>query len=133
MYRKLLLSILIGELVLLAGFYLALQHVPLANLAACAGSVDPFWVLLTGLTLGLTFLLRSLRWQILLRPIGRVPLAMAYHTLMISLMINCILPGRMGEVARPVILWKKAGLNAASSLTALAAVTRFSASAARLA
>ncbi|MDJ0991217.1 MAG: lysylphosphatidylglycerol synthase transmembrane domain-containing protein [Desulfobacterales bacterium] len=121
MQRKILFSLVLGGLVSLAGFYLAFRHVPLKNLVAYAGSVDPLWVLPTFIALVCIFYLRALRWQLLLRPIGRVPLAMAYHTLVISLMLNCILPGRMGEVARPVILWKKGGLNMASSLATLAA------------
>ncbi len=121
MQRKILFSLVLGGLVSLAGFYLAFRHVPLKNLVAYAGSIDPFWVLPTFIALVLIYFLRALRWQLLLRPIGRVPLAMAYHTLVISFMLNCILPGRMGEMARPVILWKKEGLDMASSLATLAA------------
>ena len=121
MQRKILISIVIGGIVSLAGFYLAFRHVPLKNLFVYARSVDPFWILLTLIALTLIFFLRALRWQLLLRPIGRVSLAMAYHTLVISFMLNCILPGRMGEMARPFILWKKERLNMASSLATLAA------------
>ncbi len=121
MQRKILLSIVIGGMVSLAGFFLAFRHVPLKNLVVYARSVDPFWILAALMALTLIYFLRALRWQLLLRPIGRVSLAMAYHTLVISFMLNCILPGRMGEMARPVILWKKEGFNMASSLATLAA------------
>jgi hypothetical protein len=57
----------------------------------------------------------------MLRPIGRIPLSAAYHSIIVSFMINCILPGRMGEMARPLILKKKNGLAITSSLATLAA------------
>jgi hypothetical protein len=118
---KIFLSLTLGILISLAGFYLAFRNVPLDSLVVYARSVDYRWTLPALIVLALNYLLRSLRWQLMLRPIGRIPLSAAYHSIIVSFMINCILPGRMGEMARPLILKKKNGLAITSSLATLAA------------
>ncbi len=121
MHRKSIVALALGILVSVAGFYLAFRHVPLDSLVAYARYVDYRWTLPALLVLAVTYFVRSLRWQFLLRPLGRVALATAYHSIIVSIMINCILPGRMGEMARPLIIRRKAGLSFASSLATLAA------------
>ncbi len=45
--------------------------------------------------------------MLILEPVCKVSFWKAFHPLMIGFMLNCILPGRVGEVARPAILQKK--------------------------
>ncbi len=118
---KIFWSLALGLLVSLAGFYLAFRNVPLDRLVIYARSVEYRWALPALIVLALNYCLRSLRWQLMLRPIGRISLSAAYHSIMVSFMINCILPGRMGEMARPLILKKKNGLAFTSTLATLAA------------
>lgn len=121
MHRSVIFSLLIGTLFSVVGFYLAFRHVPLSSLAAYTRTVDYRWTLPALSALAVAYFVRSLRWKLILRPIGAVPLTTAYHSIVISFMINSILPGRIGEFARPLILKKKEGLPFAASLAALAA------------
>lgn len=121
MHGKIFLALALGILISLAGFYLAFRNVPLDRLVLYTRSVDYRWALPALVVMALNYLVRSLRWQLMLRPIGRIPLSAAYHSIMVSFMINCILPGRMGEMARPLILKKKNGLAITSTLATLAA------------
>jgi uncharacterized protein (TIRG00374 family) len=52
-------------------------------------------------------MLRAVRWQIILASSCPTRFWRAFHPMMIGFMINCVLPGRLGEVARPVILHKE--------------------------
>ena len=121
MHRKLLFSLLIGLVFSVAGFYLAFRHVPLESLMRYGRSVDYRWIMAALAVLVPIYYLRTLRWQLMLRPVGHVSLALAYHSIMVSFMINCLLPGRMGEMARPLILKKRGGLAFTSTLATLAA------------
>jgi uncharacterized protein (TIRG00374 family) len=53
------------------------------------------------------FLIRVVRWQLLLLPVKKTGFWSAYHPLMIGFMANCLLPGRAGEIARPGIFYKR--------------------------
>ncbi len=64
---------------------------------------------------GLTYLLRAIRWQFLLRPIGHVGLANAFRTTVIGFAASTMLPARAGEVLRPWLLARKEGLSATAA------------------
>jgi hypothetical protein len=84
-----------------------LAHANPLALAACAGlSVCTLWF-------------RALRWSIMLpaRPLSHKKQLFSIVT--ISFMINNILPARMGEAARAVLLWRRNGFSAAVSIGSL--------------
>ncbi len=60
---------------------------------------------------GLTYVLRALRWQYLLAPIGRVRLSVALKTTIIGFAATALLPARAGEFLRPYLLARKEGLS----------------------
>jgi uncharacterized protein (TIRG00374 family) len=96
-----------GILVSAGALYFAFKNVPLTELFNYLASINYFWVLPAVLVTVFSFMLRAVRWQIILESTRRIRFWRAFHPLMIGFMINCVLPGRLGEVARPVILQKK--------------------------
>jgi uncharacterized protein (TIRG00374 family) len=57
------------------------------------------------------YAMRALRWGLLLRPFKKhVPFRSLWNFSLIGFMISYLLPGRLGEVARPVMLAEKEGL-----------------------
>jgi hypothetical protein len=84
--------------------WLALRNVPMAELAGYMGSIRYEWAVLSAGLIFVSFILRTLRWQIIVNSVHKIGFSGAFHPLMIGFMLNCILPGRAGEVARPVIL-----------------------------
>ena len=53
---------------------------------------------------GFTYVLRSLRWQYLLAPLGHTRFAIAFRTTVIGFAATFLLPARAGEVIRPYLL-----------------------------
>ena len=105
--KKLLASLSIGMAVSVLALYLAFRNVPLKDLLAYMGTIDYIWAAAATLLVVLVFVLRAVRWQIILASSAAIGFRQAFHPLMIGFMINCILPGRVGEIARPVVLQKK--------------------------
>ena len=60
----------------------------------------------------LTYLLRAIRWRVLLQPLGPVRLTTAFRTTVIGFTLIFLLPGRVGEVIRPYLLAKHEALKA---------------------
>jgi uncharacterized protein (TIRG00374 family) len=59
-----------------------------------------------------TYLIRALRWQFLLVPIGRASYRATFRTTVIGFAATFFLPGRIGEVLRPYLLARHEGLRA---------------------
>jgi len=75
-------------------------------------------LLLLGVT-GLTYVLRALRWQFLLRPIGPTRFRVAFRTTVIGFAANTVLPLRAGEFVRPYLLARSEGLGVPAVTTTI--------------
>jgi len=107
MSSKSAISLLIGGAVSLVALYWAFRHVPLHELATYLQSMNYAWIAPAVVIVVLSFVLRVIRWQVLLSASGRIPFWHVFHPLMIGFMVNCVLPGRVGELVRPAILSQK--------------------------
>jgi uncharacterized protein (TIRG00374 family) len=61
-------------------------------------------------------IIRCQRWRLLLRPLGRVPMLSLVSATAIGFLCNMVLPLRIGEVVRPVLLGRRARLPVSSVL-----------------
>ena len=61
---------------------------------------------------GLTYVLRALRWQYLLAPIGPTRFGTAFRATVIGFAASFLLPARAGEVIRPYLLARRERLSA---------------------
>ncbi|MFH0725726.1 MAG: lysylphosphatidylglycerol synthase transmembrane domain-containing protein [Pseudomonadota bacterium] len=107
MNKKMTYSFMAGLVVSAVALYFALRRVPFGELLDYLKEINYGWVLLSG---GITlpcFALRACRWRIILESHRKLGFWQAFHPLMIGFMLNCILPGRLGEAARPFVLTKK--------------------------
>ena len=107
MQKKLVYTSLVGAVLSGIALYLAFRNVPFGDLIVYMGSIDVIPLALSVAAVLLSFALRAVRWQLILKASYPVGFWRAYHPLMIGFMLNCILPGRIGEMARPVILKKR--------------------------
>ncbi|MBW1896370.1 MAG: flippase-like domain-containing protein [Deltaproteobacteria bacterium] len=110
MNKKILLSLTIGVLVSAVALYLVFRNIPLRELVSYLGTVNYWWVLPAVVVNIIGFWLRVVRWQLLLSPFKKAGYWSAHHPLMIGFMANCVLPGRVGELARPAIFYKREGV-----------------------
>ena len=67
----------------------------------------------------LTMVLRALRWQYLLAPLGHARFGPAFRTTMIGFAASAVLPARAGEVIRPYLLARQEGLSAAATFATI--------------
>jgi glycosyltransferase 2 family protein len=86
---------------------LQLSHASPWGIAACAGlAVMSIW-------------LRAIRWKVMLPEPPLSHKKQLFPLVMIAFMINNILPARMGEAARAVLLWRRNKYSAAVSIGSL--------------
>lgn len=81
---------------------------------AIEGAHLSYIVMAIGATFG-TYVLRALRWQALLAPIGHARFRTAFRTTVIGFTATFLLPGRPGEVLRPYLLARAEGFRTASA------------------
>lgn len=104
---KILLSLAVGVVVSGVALYLTFRNIPLSELVDYLGLVNYWWVIPTLGFVFIGFTIRVLRWQLLLSPIKQTSFSAAFHPLMIGFALNCVLPARLGELARPLVFSKK--------------------------
>lgn len=75
-------------------------------------------VLSAGITV-MTMMLRALRWQYLLAPIGHAHFGAAFRTTTIGFAASAVLPARAGEVIRPYLLARQEGLSATATFATI--------------
>jgi uncharacterized protein (TIRG00374 family) len=121
MNKKLFTSLALGVLLSGLALYLAFRNVPIEQLLHYLGTINYWWIGPMVVLVLATFALRVVRWQIILNQAGTVTYWRAFHPLMIGFMMNCVLPGRIGEFARPVILKKNDNIPIATGLGTVAA------------
>jgi hypothetical protein len=110
---------IIGALISLVFIWLALRGVNYSLLWNVLKSAHWVWIIPNAaLVIGVMWI-RAWRWQLILRPIGRVPYDRVYSATMIGFMVNNVLPARLGEIARAVSLGLKAGLSRSATLATI--------------
>jgi len=110
-----------GIIISVVALYFAFKNVPLGELFNYLVSINYLWVLPAVVITFLSFMLRAWRWRIILESTSKISVWRAYNPMMIGFMINCVLPGRLGEIARPVILQKEEKIPFATGLATVVA------------
>jgi uncharacterized protein (TIRG00374 family) len=100
--------------------WLFLRHVDVAGIGA-VWRATPWRYPLLFLLLALPqYALRALRWGVLLRPFkAGIPFRSLWNFSLIGFMISYLLPGRLGEVARPVLLAEKEGIKKSQAIATI--------------
>jgi uncharacterized protein (TIRG00374 family) len=68
---------------------------------------------------GATYVLRALRWQYVLAPLGRTHFSNAFRATVIGFAATFLLPARAGEVIRPLLLARREGLPATATFATI--------------
>ena len=115
------ISLVAGVILSVVALYFAFRNVPFNDLLNYLGSINYLWMLPAVLLVFVSFFIRAVRWRLILATTHQIDFRQAFHPLMIGFMINCILPGRVGEFARPMILQKKQKIPFATGIATVAA------------
>jgi uncharacterized protein (TIRG00374 family) len=121
MKNHFIISLVAGVILSVAALYFAFRNVPLYVLLNYLRSINYLWLFPAVLLVCVSFFIRAVRWRFILASSHQIGIWQAFHPLMIGFMINCILPGRVGELARPIILQKKQKIPFATGIATVAA------------
>ena len=106
----------IGALISLACIYLVLRGVDLQKTADLLGSARPAWLALAVAAIIGDLVFRAVRWQILIRPIRRVPFRHLSAYMLVGYLANNVLPARLGELVRSHYLGDREGISRSATL-----------------
>jgi len=118
--KKMIISLMLGIAISAIAFYLAFRNIRFDELGAYLIAINYLWIIPSVAAILFSFAFRAWRWQIILSSNHDIKFWQAFHPLMIGFMLNCILPGRVGEVARPIILQQKDSVPFSTGLATVA-------------
>ena len=96
-----------------------LRNADMAGVWAETRRARPDFLVLALMVTALTYVLRALRWQYLLAPIGSTHFGNAFRTTVIGFAASFLLPARAGEVIRPYLLARKEHLSATAAFATI--------------
>jgi len=102
--------------VLLAVF---LWNVDFQEVGRSLAGADLQMLILASLVALFAYWLRALRWQFILRPVGRVRLSSVLITTAVGYAALSLLPARMGDLIRPLLLARREKIPASASLASI--------------
>jgi len=99
----------------------ALHDVSLAQIAMHVRQAHVGWLLVAVVTATLTFPLRTIRWQLILRGDDgrRLPFGDLWHAVAIGFMANNLLPARAGEFARAYVASRRLPVRFTTALASI--------------
>ncbi|ETR68806.1 MAG: hypothetical protein OMM_04344 [Candidatus Magnetoglobus multicellularis str. Araruama] len=107
----------IAILLSIGALYFTFKNVPFQSIWAYSLSINYFWVIIAIVINCISFLIRAYRWQVIVNEVHLLKFWPAYHFTAIAFMMNNLLPGRVGELARPIMLKQRNNLPITTGLT----------------
>ncbi len=95
--------------------WLFVKHIDWLLLKNALGGANYWFIIPTLILTLLVYIVRALRWQVLLSHIKRISVVNLLSVTSIGFMANNILPARVGEILRPFILTKKENVKFSTS------------------
>ena len=119
------IQVIAGALIALVLLYVLFRGVNWADLLRAMRSVSLLWLALCQIPLWLSFLTRIQRWKHIVRATAPASFRAMFSATQIGFLANFTLPARAGELIRPYVLGRLAGIpfSKGLALTALDRVT----------
>ena len=105
-----------GILISLLFIYIAFRDVNIEEFSLAIAKAHYVWILPATAAMVLSFWLRGYRWKYILNPVQEVSVRSAFSATMIGYMANNILPFRIGDLVRLVVISKYSGIKKAAAL-----------------
>jgi uncharacterized protein (TIRG00374 family) len=99
--------------------WLFLRGTDLAALSDSLWKSRPIPIFLAVLATLVGYLIRAVRWQVMLSPLGRPGLYNCFVFTVIGFTVNFLLFGRLGEIARPYLLARQEGFSASGAFATI--------------
>jgi len=107
-------KLIIGILISLLFIFLSLKKVDIAELKLILRSADYISLIPIFILVVISMFFRALRWQILIAPIAKVKIRSLFSASSIGLMVNNLLPARIGEIVRAWIIGSRENISKSS-------------------
>jgi hypothetical protein len=104
-----------GILVSIICSWLFVRKIEWSSLGVAFGEAKYIYIFPTIIIMLAGFYFRSLRWKVLISPVKQVSLLNLFSANMIGFMANNVLPARLGEVIRPVMIARKEKIKISTS------------------
>ena len=101
---------LVGFLLTALFILIVVRNVSVEDLAAAFRAADYRMIAPAALATLSGYLLRTIRWQRIVKPVARLSFLAAFSILMMGFASNNLLPARLGEFVRAFLLGKKIGV-----------------------
>jgi uncharacterized protein (TIRG00374 family) len=109
---KLWIALVVG-LVLLA---ISLWGIDFGEMRGHMSRARPAWIVAAAALYLLAYVVRSLRWRLILSPVQRITVGESFSMMMAGYFLNYVIPIRAGEVAKSFFLKRLKGVPIATSL-----------------
>ena len=96
-----------GILISIICSWLFARKIEWSQLSVALKDAKYIYIIPTLILIFVSHYLRAVRWSALIAPIKRVSVLNLFSATMIGFMANCVLPARVGEIIRPVMVAKK--------------------------
>ena len=106
----------VGAAISLVAIWLVLRSVDVGQTIEILRAADLGWIVLVAVFVVVDLLMRALRWQRLVAPIGHVGYLPMLAYLLIGYLANNVLPARLGELVRSHYLGDREGLSRTTTL-----------------
>jgi len=105
-----------GILISIICSWLFVRKIEWSSLSAAFRDAKYIYILPTIILLFISFYIRTIRWSVLISPIKKVSVLNLFSVTMIGFMANNVLPARLGEVIRPVMIARKEKIKVSASI-----------------
>ena len=101
-------------------FVLFFHQVNFAQVLDSLTAINPLYILVFAFGMAAQFLVRAYRWGILLSPYKRnIPLKTLFNFTVIGFFLNTIVPGKLGEPGRAILISHKENIKKSSGLASV--------------
>lgn len=109
----------IGILISVIFLFLAFRNFNYNEFATAMQNVRYYYIAPAVIVYLFSFVLRGMRWGLLLDSVGNVPFSSCFSIVFIGFMANALLPMRLGEFVRAYVMGKKENISKIASLSSI--------------
>ncbi|MCH8288129.1 MAG: flippase-like domain-containing protein [Candidatus Marinimicrobia bacterium] len=108
-----------GLIISIVFLYFAFRDVNWQEFSRSLLSVNFVWLIPAAISVIASFVIRAIRWKMLIDPVQKVSYGKTFSATMIGYMGNNVLPFRLGDLLRAYVFSKNTGLSKSSTLASL--------------
>ena len=116
--KKMLL--IVGLMVSIICSWLFVRKIEWSSLGVAFSEAKYIYILPTIIIMFVAQYIRAIRWEVLLSPIKKVSVLNLFSVSMIGFMANNVLPARLGEIIRPIMIARKEKIGVSTSFATIA-------------